>query len=331
MENSPTVDIVIIGRNAARVLRNNFSGKPDLLCINKWIYCDSASTDNSLEVARELGLITVSIESASRLSPALGRYVGSRISTAHYILFLDSDMQFQGFDTLEETINDLWKLQQKGKKVAGFTGQTIDVYGNGQIHHRSVKRYGINSVRHFGGLLLISREILESVGHWDYRVNGNEETELHARLLKNGYSIVYDSRISCHHHTEKPNPLSYLWAVYWPWSPHSQFFGAPGLAFKASRHNHSVRRFLILNPEPPVSLAIILILLGTSFTGHWISATSLFLAFSVWIIKLRSWRYLLVCPGLAVQWIWGLFIPLSVTFRLRPEVKSDPKINDIHQ
>src|SRR5688500_8942053 len=89
-----SISIVIIGRNeesgiarcinAAKVAADQIGGA-------EMIYVDSASTDNTVEIARSLNVKVLSVPADLRLCPSAGRFVGSQRATGEYLLFLDAD------------------------------------------------------------------------------------------------------------------------------------------------------------------------------------------------------------------------------------------------
>src|SRR6476620_4956326 len=90
----PELSVIIIGRNeAARIescLRSVFAslaGYDDY----EIIYVDSASEDQTIEIASRFPIRILQLRRNWKLSAAAGRFVGYRHSTGRYLLFVDGD------------------------------------------------------------------------------------------------------------------------------------------------------------------------------------------------------------------------------------------------
>src|ERR1039458_10378370 len=127
---TPAVAIVIIGRNAAGMLRNVQRRNLAIFAkAQRIVYVDSNSTDQSCNIAKASGWTVVRLGSGrSVLSAAAGRHVGALYCQEDYILFLDVDMELQipsfGF------LNNLSQLKTQG--IVGASGSTVDIFQTGR-------------------------------------------------------------------------------------------------------------------------------------------------------------------------------------------------------
>src|SRR4051812_29985706 len=88
------LSVIVIGRNEAAgldPLQRSIAPLADRVeC--ETIYVDSASTDDSVDVATTLFDRTVVLDEDANLSASAGRYVGAGLARGEWMLFLDGDM-----------------------------------------------------------------------------------------------------------------------------------------------------------------------------------------------------------------------------------------------
>ena len=94
------LSVVIIGRNEARRLPDLFASLPEGPGI-EWLYIDSRSSDNSVDLALAFGAKVFLVDEDSVYAPGTGRYIGTIEACGRWILYLDGDMvlrpEFRGF------------------------------------------------------------------------------------------------------------------------------------------------------------------------------------------------------------------------------------------
>jgi len=94
------LSVVVIGRNEARRLPDLFASLPEGPDI-EWLYIDSRSSDNSVELALDFGAKVYLVDEDSVYAPGTGRYIGTIEAGGRWILYLDGDMvlrpEFAGF------------------------------------------------------------------------------------------------------------------------------------------------------------------------------------------------------------------------------------------
>src|SRR5690348_14872807 len=82
---------------------------------------DSASSDNTLAIAKGYPLKLIRLSQPQRLTAAMGRYVGFKHSFGEYILFLDGDMELcRGW------VECALEIMANDPQIAAITGQIID-------------------------------------------------------------------------------------------------------------------------------------------------------------------------------------------------------------
>lgn len=157
------------------------------------VMVDSNSEDNTIKKALELNinnLKVVKIVNSTIYTAALGRNIGSKCSRGKYLLFLDGDMKLyrdfivKGLDRLKES------------NCAGLIGIRDDIIVNSQRKTIKILKNKYNIQRegiapHFGGAVLLKKEILNMVGGYKGHIISFEEPELYIRLKSKGY-VIYN-------------------------------------------------------------------------------------------------------------------------------------------
>lgn len=163
------------------------------------IFVDSASSDDSLQVAGALFDRVVSLKADRRLNAACGRAVGASVAAGDWILHLDGDMALEP-EFIPEIID---RLERQEPQPAALAGVYRDVYPDGRERCFSVARADpFLGVPGFGGAVLIRRDALLEAGNWDPGITSNEELELLIRLVRRGNTVAASSTPMVRHHTE---------------------------------------------------------------------------------------------------------------------------------
>jgi len=187
------VTFIVIGRNEGDVIASNLEALQrtgELLPSWECIYVDSASEDNTIEIASSYPITVIRLDPGKYLSPAAGRYVGLRHARGEYIMFLDADSELQP-EFLPNAL-DLMKSQPDIAAVIGTRGYR---YGRGQdpaiaenlpIEWWQPRDEDVPST---GGIVLMRKAVLDEVGGHNPRMRSEEERELCLRLRNAGYRI----------------------------------------------------------------------------------------------------------------------------------------------
>lgn len=187
-----TLSIVIITRNEAKnISRCIESVTKEILHFNsvEVFLVDSASTDETVEIAKRYPINILRLKSSWFLSAAAGRYLGTFYSRGNWILFLDGDMELAN-GWLEKALQFTHDTN-----IAGISGNIRDIYiQNGQVSGtRDYFQDPVGSIietSEFGGAALYSRSALERVGGYNPFIKSDEEPELCLRLRFSGYKLI---------------------------------------------------------------------------------------------------------------------------------------------
>ena len=191
------VDIIVIGRNEGAILDKSIlscrRASEEMARLGqprpKVIYVDGQSTDNSLQIAQDLGAECYRVE--GKPNAAAGRHVGFAQGAGKYVFFVDGDMEVypgwlpRGIEYLEQH-----------PEVAGVAGITDWEVIEGDRVRTIPNRWGIRRNRALvtsgvGGGFIYRREALLKAGDFDPSIPRGEEFELYLRLLAQGYILVY--------------------------------------------------------------------------------------------------------------------------------------------
>lgn len=202
------VSIVIIGRNeeqgigacvgAARAAAEKIGGA-------EIIYVDSASTDNTVQLVRALGVRVLSLKPDWPLSPSAGRFIGAYYAQGDFILFLDADtLVYEDF--LPAALDHF----SRNPEVGGINGQMDDLNDKGELLTHLEQRFDhIQDVLWLRGPCCFYRAAaLRAVGSFNPYLISEEEAELGMRIIKNRWKLrIIPVRMACHTRNFDPKDL----------------------------------------------------------------------------------------------------------------------------
>lgn len=290
-----SIGLVVIGRNSEETLKRIYTEERTKLFVRyfqEMIYVDSRSNDQSICFMKDRGFDTYLIKDSSVLSAACGRRCGTLVSNSDYILYLDSDMEFEGLEYIDEVVKEV-----EESDFIGAVGQVTDNYPDGSIRERK-RKDGIVAVS-FGGFVVIKREEVLSAGNWNHNLLANEELDLHARFSRRQKKIMFSRKIAVKHYTEVQSALQELLSIYFPIRP-----GRYGALGKVLRAQADIKDFFhVISLQREVLFLTIPLLSLFSFDPVFICA-SVFVYF-YFVAKRRSYKYAFVVPGLLVGALYG--------------------------
>jgi len=187
---SPLVSVVVIGRNeGARLTRclQSVRAMRDPGGSVETIYVDSASRDDSVTRARELGARVIDVV-PERPSAALGRNAGWRQAHAPYVLFLDGDTILHP-DFVRAALQAMQDPQ-----VGVVWGHRREIHPEQSLFNRVLDLDWVYppGVSDFcGGDALMRTEVLRAVDGFDATLIAGEEPELCQRIRALGYRILH--------------------------------------------------------------------------------------------------------------------------------------------
>ena len=190
MHSSPTVSVVIIGRNEGARLQRCIASVQQAhwgaLPHDIW-YVDSRSSDDSLATAQALGAHTLVLP-AGPMCAAKARNLGWQAAAGRFILFLDGDTELHA-DFVQHAL-----LALQDSSLCAAWGHRRESHPQQSLYTRVLDLdwiYPAGITPYFGGDVLVRRSALAQVGGFDATLNAGEEPELCARLRARGWKILH--------------------------------------------------------------------------------------------------------------------------------------------
>lgn len=205
----PALSVVVIGRNEGQRLARCIEsiGQVRGVAVNEVIYVDSASTDESPQLAAQYGAIVIVVR-PERPTAAIGRNAGWRRATSDLVLFLDGDTVLHPDFALAA-----WNVLSRESSIAAVWGHRREMHPEASVYNRVLDLdwvYPPGLAEFCGGDVLMRREVLLEAGGFDERLIAGEEPELCRRIRARGYGILHiDSPM-----TEHDLQIAH-WSQYW--------------------------------------------------------------------------------------------------------------------
>ncbi|GJQ59808.1 MAG: glycosyltransferase [Candidatus Scalindua sp. AMX11] len=171
------------------------------------VLVDSASSDNTVDVASHYPIKILRLRPEHHLTPAAGRYMGIKHTNSELILCLDGDMElYPGW--LANAI-DIFKTVSD---VASITGELINLpkktESNKKPHNAEVNPFTMVEIPYSGGAAIFRRSVLEQVGSFNPYLYSDEEPDLCIRIRHAGYRIIQLNYPIVYHYSDPDNKLT---------------------------------------------------------------------------------------------------------------------------
>jgi glycosyltransferase involved in cell wall biosynthesis len=174
------------------------------------VLVDSASTDQTTEIAARYPIAVLKLCPGQRLTAAAGRYVGYKRTTGDLVFFLDGDMEL-----CEGWLNQALGVMRSRSDVAVVCGRVID--RPEALHTPTVEHLEASGsdaagvdVPHGGGAAMYRRSILERVGTFNPYLYSDEEPALCLRIRHAGYRVLRLPRPIAFHYSAPADALETL-------------------------------------------------------------------------------------------------------------------------
>lgn len=204
--------VVLISKNQAwNISRLVESVLRETACVSsrEIVLVDSASTDETIELARHYPIGILRLRPDQRLTPAAGRYVGYKNTTGSLVLFLDGDMELcSGW--LEKAL----QIIQSRLDVGVVTGQLVDLpKAAGPDQKQPLTQAGMDVATESSfccGAAIYRRSVLRQVGTFNPYLYSEEEPELCLRIRHAGYRVLLLGCPVAYHYSDPSGALSTL-------------------------------------------------------------------------------------------------------------------------
>jgi glycosyltransferase involved in cell wall biosynthesis len=207
------LSVVLISRNQdwniARLVESVLR-ETDPFPTKEIVLVDSASTDQTTEIAARYPIAVLKLHPDQRLTAAAGRYVGYKRTSGDLVLFLDGDMVL-----CEGWLDQALSVMKSRSDIAVVCGQVIDRpmvdQTLGEDHSKVLDTDAVGTeVPHGGGAAMYRRSVLEQVGTFNPFLFSDEEPELCLRIRHVGRRVLRLPRPIVFHYTASSEDLSTL-------------------------------------------------------------------------------------------------------------------------
>jgi GT2 family glycosyltransferase len=198
------LSIIIPVHNGSNYLRECLSAlQASVPAQSEIIVVDDASQDNSVAVARDMGVCVLQL--SENAGPAGARNFGARRAQGDVLFFLDADVVVASW-----TLARVQEVLQRAPDVAAVFGSyddnprapgVISQYRN-LLHHFVHQNGNPEASTFWAGCGAIRRNAFEDVGGFDekrFRRPAIEDIELGYRLRQKGYRILLDKTLQATH------------------------------------------------------------------------------------------------------------------------------------
>lgn len=212
------ISFIVIGRNEGWKLQGCFKSihrAIDAANLEHYevLYVDSASSDNSVELAK------LSMEKEGRVyrltghpNAAIARNVGADRSGGDILFFIDGDME------IDETFLPLVYDEDEGLKYDFVSGQVVDY--NYDYQGRLIRKSPYHNITGeqrvdytTGGLFLIRKNLWIKVGGMKEKLRRNQDLDLGLRLAMLGVFLVRRKETLAIHHTIAYDNSRRMWSL----------------------------------------------------------------------------------------------------------------------
>jgi len=228
------------------------------------IVVDDASTDRTVEIARQQGAVVVAL--AERSGPAAARNAGAAAAEAGILLFTDADCQ-PAPDWCQEMLRPFADPAVAAAYGVYRSRQTEAVarFAQAEFEERYAHLAGRERIDFFAThAAAVRREVLLNAGGFRTDLRGNEDVELAFRLERSGCRIVFAPNAAVYH--KHPATLS---------------------AYLSTKVSRGYWRTMTYARHPPKAVA-------DAYTPPWLKWQVALLAAAGGLAVLAAWRAVLI-------------------------------------
>ncbi len=301
------LSIIVIGRNEADNLErlgHSVSALKEYVDYPvESLFIDSASTDNSRDVAAQQFDQVIELENSPHLCASAGRFAGTLEAKYPWVLYLDGDMEI-----CSEFFPILANLEKLEPEFVGIIGAYIHRLDNGSIATQTFAR-GRRQPSHanqFGGAVVLRRDAVINAGNWDPSIYGKEEMELYVRLGDGEPVVRYVNVPMVYHYSEYYSRTQLVLRLLAPAAGLGKVFWGYGQSCRALAIKKKLPAMMRLEYEAYLFWLAVLLAISTTLFIYWhLAATLLVLTvmgFSMWVRPGSIFRYATLPLSLVSGW-----------------------------
>lgn len=191
-----TIGVVIIGRNEGKHLKEcliPLAGQKSPI-----LYVDSASSDNSVAIARQSGVEVLQLDASCPMSPAIARNSGAK-----RILELNPHLQYIQFVDGDTVLEKNWlsegqKIFKERNDVAIVSGDLKEKNDTSSIYKQVSSMEWMRhpgEIQHCGGNCMVRATIFRNVKGFNTDILSGEDTEFCLRIRRLRWKIFHTPQI----------------------------------------------------------------------------------------------------------------------------------------
>ncbi len=200
MTDSATLGAVVIGRNEGERLKQCLRSMVEQ--VEKIVYVDSGSTDDSVAFAHSIGVAVVELDTSIPFSAGRARNEGfaalkSELPSVEFVQFVDGDCQLEA-----AWLSQAAAFLSENPKAAIVCGQRKERYPEASIYNRMCDiewNTPVGQAMACGGDFLARAEAFAQVQGFNPAVVAGEEPEMCFRLREQGWQIWRIGQIMTRH------------------------------------------------------------------------------------------------------------------------------------
>ena len=302
--------MVVIGRNEEKKLPALIESLQKVKALEdldvETIFVDSASSDNSVDVANGFFDKVIVLRDSRSLCAAAGRNIGTLKAEKDWILYLDGDME-----VYDEFIELLPSLVADCSRKFGYLGKNVYIFGDGSVRYDALgvkNTYvldGSTYVEHFGGAVLLPRSRVLEAGNYNASVFSNEEIDLHTRLKGVGVFVKFVDVPMISHHTEFVSKWQKLIGSFVPTSIFGRKFYGFGQLLASRVKNRQLLNFMRYFPYPFVFWGGLVIAVALWALGLEYGAAGVLIASVIYVCVAKGPQFIALYIGFASQTLFG--------------------------
>ena len=267
------------------------------------IYIDSASSDNSVELAMGRFDKVLSLEDSEHLCASAGRFAGTLEARYPWVFYVDADMELcpDFFPVIE-------RLGELEPHFVGVIGLYVHKLDNGvstiQSFTRLVNRG--SGATQFGGAVILKKDAVIAAGNWDPSIYGKEEMELYVRLGNGKPVVKFISVPMIYHYSEYYSRLELVLRLLFPSAGLGKVFWGYGQSIRALFIKRNIWALMRLDYEPYLFWLgmILVVIVGLTISVKWAAALAAcaIAGFSLWLRPGSLIRYLTLPLSIVPGW-----------------------------
>ncbi len=205
------LSIVIIARNEAKNIARAIEFV--LRAVERWpqteiLLVNSASTDETVEIARHYPINIVRLPSTWFLSVSAGRLIGMHYTRGELVLHMDGDMELdpKWVDRCVSFILEHPEVGAVGGHWRNVYMKDGQIFGEEDQYRDSPDR--VLEVRYVGGAALYRRTAIQKMGGFQPYIKGEEGVYLSMGIRYSGYKVIRLPYLMSRHYSIPPQSLA---------------------------------------------------------------------------------------------------------------------------